>query len=281
MNLINQINKLILQIMQKFYLLLSLILILTASCSEFSKIQKSDSITQKLEAGIKYYKSKDYYKAATLLDEVVPLLKGKAEAEDAQYYQAMTYYDDKQYVMSAYYFKDFFETYPRSARAEECSFLHAKSLYKDSPRHDLDQTVTEEAIQAFQSFLTRYPQSTFLDEVNKLTDELNKKIEFKEYENAKLFFNIKNYKSAVVVFNNFLDKYPESEYGDEIAYNRIMAQFHLAKFSVEGLKKKNRFLDTIEFYQSFIDKYPNSRYKKAAESIYDICNRFISFQVKA
>ncbi len=267
--------------MTKNFLLLFLwIFLLATSCSKFSKIQKSDSVSKKLEAGIAYYNKKDYYKAATLLDEIVPLLKGKQEAEDAQYYQAMTYFQDKQYVMSAYYFKDFNETYPRSARAEECAFLHAKSLYFDSPRHDLDQTTTLEALTALQSFANRYPSSTFLQEVNTLSDELNEKIEFKDYENAKLFYNIKNYKAAVVTFNNFLDKYPESEYGEEIAYLRIQSQFQLAKQSVEGIKKKNRYLDTIEYYHNFIDRYPNTKFKKPAEVIYDLCNKFISDQVK-
>jgi outer membrane protein assembly factor BamD len=249
-----------------------LMLMLLTSCSKFNKLQKSTDLTLKANAGIEYYKKKDYYKASVLLDEVVPLLKGKGEAEEAQYYQAYTYYADKQYIMSSYYFKDFTETYPRSIHAEECAFLHAKSLYKDSPRHDLDQTNTIEAVKSFQIFANRYPKSTYLEEANKCTDELNKKLEVKAFENAKLFYKISNYKSAVVAFSNFLEKYPDSENSEEIAFLKIDAQYYLARNSVEGPKKKSRFQEAIEFYHEFIDKYPSSKYKRSAENIYDQCN---------
>lgn len=257
-------------------ILFALLCLLLGACSDFNKLQKSDNVQLKVKRGIEYYKKKDYYKASVLLDEVVPLLKGREEAEDAQYYQAFTYFDDKQYVMSAYYFKEFGETYPRSERAEECGFMQAKSLYMDSPRYDLDQTNTFDALQVFQKFANKYPQSRFIEEANKLTDELNKKIEHKDYDNAKLFHKIKNYKSAVVTFSNFLEKYPDSEYSEEIAYLKIDAQYNLAKQSIEGVKQKNRFVEAIEFYHDFIDKYPSSRYKRVAENIYDYCTRQVS-----
>jgi outer membrane protein assembly factor BamD len=250
--------------------------VFSAGCSNFAKIQKSDNIVLKAQTGIEYYKKKNYYKASVLLDEVVPLMKGRAEAEDAQYYQAFTYYDDKQYVLSAYHFKEFCETYPRSPHVEECAFLYAKSLYKDSPNFDLDQTNTIEAIQAFQAFANKYPTSKYLFEANKTTDDLNKKLEVKDYENAKLFYRIGNYKSAIVAFSNFLEKYPVGDFSEEITFLKIEAQYNLAKVSVEGPKKRTRFLEAIEFYHDFIDKYPSSRFKKSAESIYDYCNRQVT-----
>ena len=272
---------LVLQIMRNInrYILFLLISAAISACSDFAKIQKSDNVAQKAQAGIDYYKKKNYYRASILLDEVVPLMKGKAEAEETQYYQAYTYYDDKQYVLSAYHFKEFCETYPRSVHVEECSFLQAKSLYKDSPNHDLDQTNTFDAIEAFQSFANKYPTSKYLFEANTLTDELNKKLELKDYENAKLFYRIGNYKSAIVAFSNFLEHYPTGDYSEEITFLKVEAQYNLAKVSVEGLKKRTRFLEAIEFYHDFIDKYPESKYKKVAENIYDFCNRQVSKEV--
>ncbi|HEY8400045.1 MAG TPA: outer membrane protein assembly factor BamD [Cytophagaceae bacterium] len=249
-----------------FYLSFALVF---ASCSDFSKIQKSNNLEEKLAAAMKYYEKKDYYKAGLLLDEITPLLKGRQDAEKAQFYHAYTYYHQKQYIMSAYYFKDFVETYPRSDRAEEAMFMYAKSLYLDSPPYNLDQTNTYDAMEALQAFVTRFPNSAYMPEANKLSDEMREKLEYKDYVNCKIYNKIGNYKSAVVAFQNFLDAYPTSKYAEEISFLQIQAQYNLAKNSVQGKKQQDRYYDVIEYYHDFIDKYPKSKYKKEAESMFD------------
>lgn len=254
-------------------IILFIILAGLASCSKFNKLVKSTDTTKKLEAAIAFYKKKDYYKAATLLDEIVPMLKGKEEGETAQYYQAFTYYDDKQYVMSGYYFKEFYDEYKRSDKAEQCYFMYAKSLYNESPQYNLDQESTTAAINGLQAFANRYPTSTYMPEANKISEELNKKLELKDYENTKLYYKIRNYKSAVISLSNFLGKYPQSIYHEEMMYLKIKAQHDLARKSIEGKKKKDRYLDAMEFYLEFIDKHPNSKLRKDAEALYVTCER--------
>lgn len=247
----------------------------TVACSNFNKLVKSTDVNKKLEAAIAFYKKKDYYKAAVLLDEIVPMLKGKEEGETAQYYQALTYYDDKQYVMSGYYFKEFYDAYPRSEKAEQCYFMYAKSLYNDSPQYNLDQENTTAALVGMQAFANRFPSSTYMPEANKITEEINKKLEYKDYENTKLYYKIRNYKSAVISLSNFLEKYPESIYHEEIMYLKFRAQYDLAKKSIEGKKKKDRYIDAMEFYLEFIDKHPTSKLRKEAEFHYAICEKEI------
>jgi outer membrane protein assembly factor BamD len=247
-----------------------------SACTKFNKLTKSSDVDAKLKASVAYYEKKDYYKAATLLDEIVPMLKGREEGEKAQYYQALTYYADKQYVMSGYYFKEFYETYLRSEKAEECYFMYGKSLSNDSPDFNLDQESTTGALTALQNFANRYPSSKFMPEANKITDELNKKLEYKDYQNTKLFYKIRNYKSAVISFENFIAKYPESKYNEEAMFLKFNAQYDLAVRSVEGKKKKDRYIDAMEFYLEFIDKHPNSKYKKQAEQLYANCQKEIN-----
>lgn len=252
-------------------ILFTLLIAVAFSCSKFNKLVKSTDINKKLEAGIEFYKKKDYYKAAILLDEVVPLLKGKEEGEKAQYYQAMTYYDDKQYVMSGYYFKEFYDAYPRSDKAEQCYFLYAKSMYNDSPQYNLDQESTTSALVGMQAFANRFPESKYMEEANKITQEINIKLELKDYENTKLYYKIRNYKSAVIALGNFMEKYPESQYFEEMMYLKFVSQYDLAKRSVEGKKKKDRYIDAMGYYLEFLDKYPNSKLKNDAEWRYALC----------
>jgi len=244
----------------------------TLSCSKFEKIRNSNDLSKRLEAAYGYYEEGEYYKAQVLFDETLPLLKGSEAAEKASFYRAQSYYQQKQYVLSAYYFKEFYDLYTRSDRAEESLYMAAKSLYNDAPRYNLDQTSSHDALRAFQKFVNRYPKSQYLEEVNQLTDEINKKLERKAFDKARLYYDLgKNnnihYKSAVIAFGAFMKQYPSSGYVEEASWLQINSQFKLAQVSVTA-KQEERYLEAIEFYENFVDQYPNSKFKKEAEQIY-------------
>jgi len=258
--------------MNKYWLILFVFagLLLGTSCSKFSKLQKSGSLDEKLAAAIAYYKSEDYFKAGTLLEEILPLVRGRAEAEEATFYLAYTHFQQDEYIMSSYYFKEFYQTYPRSEHTEEATYMHAKSMYMDSPQYNLDQTNTEGAVKYLQEYANKYPEGKYMEEATKLLDELSAKLRLKSYENSKLYFKTHNYKSAVVAVKSFIDMYPDSEYTEEMYFVRFESQYYLAKHSVEH-KQLDRYYEAIDFYHNFVDKYPSSKYVKDAEELYGDC----------
>lgn len=249
-----------------FLLLLSALLL--GSCSGYQKLLKSDDVNKKYTAAIKYYDEGDFFKAGTLLEELIPLLRGRPEAEKAQFYFANTNFRQRNYTLASYYFKSFFETYPNSTFAEEASFMYAKSLFRDSPEFELDQTNTFTALEAIQDFLNRYPTSQFRPETESMSQELQKKLDIKAFESARLYYQLRYYQSAVVAFTAFQQQFPASVYNEEAAYLKVAAQYYYAKESVEQ-KQRERYLEAIAFYQSFIDTYPQSKNLKQAESFYD------------
>lgn len=247
------------------------LLVLTISCSKFRKIQKSDDWKVKYEAAINYYERGergDYYKAAVLFEEILPVIRGSKEAEQAQFYYAYAHYYQKQYILSAHYFKTFMETYSRSERAEEAMFMYAYSLYLTSPVIDLDQTSTYEAIQALQDFINKYPQSEYRERATNIIDSLQVKLEKKAYDNAKLYYKLGRYQAAIVAFDNFQYDYPDSELVEEIMFLKVETQYNYANESIRA-KQKERFQEVISFYQEFVDDYPESEYIKEAENFYD------------
>lgn len=253
-----------------FFLILSAVC--TFSCSKFEKIRTSEDIDKRLEGAYAYFDEGDYYKAQVIFDETLPLLKGKESEQKASYYRALSYYKQKQFILSAYYFKEFYDTYTRSERAEEALYMAAKSLYNDIPRFNLDQTSSYDALKAFQKFANRYPQSSRIEEVNKMTDEINEKLEVKAFEKAKLYYSLGQnnniyYKSAVIAFEAFRKQYPSSSLNEQAAWLQIDSQYRLAGASVTA-KQEERYLEAIEFYEKFVDEYPESKYLKEAESIY-------------
>jgi len=259
--------------MVKKYIFIGFVVLLgLSSCGKFEKFRKSASLPVKYKAALDYYKKKEFDKAGILLDEILPLMKGDSTQELATYYQAYCDFNLGNYTLANSHFKKFSEVFSRSEYAEEAIYMAAFSMYKDSPNYNLDQTGTLVALNETQSYLNNYPDTKFKEECNNIIKELRKKLERKAYEKAKLYyktspFNVMNLRSSVIEITNFQKEYPDSDYNEEMAYYKVIAQYSLAESTIES-KQKERFTDASKFYLELVDKYPQSAYIKLTEDMY-------------
>lgn len=248
--------------------LVVLVAIGLGSCSEFRKIQKSTDWQAKYQAALAYYEQEEYYKASVLLDQVLPVIKGTIDGEKATFLRAYAYYHQGQFILSASYFQEFVRVYSRSDYALEAAYLQAHSLYMQSPDYNLDQSSTYDAINAFQTFLNRNPYSEYAPRATAMIDELQEKLEYKDFENARHYYKLERWEAARVAFETFQDEFPDSHHVEEVMYLAIDAEFSYAKASIRA-KQKERYQKTVELYEQFVDKYPKSTFIRDAESRYD------------
>ncbi|MEM6643017.1 MAG: outer membrane protein assembly factor BamD [Bacteroidota bacterium] len=248
-------------------ILLMLMVPAIVGCSKFRKIQKSGDWKVKYEAALEYYENKDYHRAELLLDEIRPIIRGTAEAELAEFTLAYCYYEQRQYILSSHHFEEFIRIYGRSEYLIEATYMHAYSLFLQSPDYQLDQTVTYQSIAAMQNFINSYPNSEYAEDADKTIDEMQVKLEKKAYNECKLYYRMRRYKSALVVYDNFKNDFPDSKYQEEVAFLKMQTSFDLAKQSIRSIQRE-RYQETIDIYLSFLDKYPQSEYLKDAEEIY-------------
>jgi outer membrane protein assembly factor BamD len=243
------------------------LLIIAASCSKFRRIQKSEDWRVRYEAGLNYYAKKDYYRAALLFEDILPIVRGLPEGEKVEFYLAYCQYYEKTYLLASNQFKIFYETYGRSQLAEEAHFMYAYSLYTSAPSSNLDQSEGVEAMDAMQVFLNKYPESKFLDRAAEVITVCQSKLEEKGFENARQYLKLRSYQASIIAFDNFRKNFPDSKYLEEIAYLKFIAQYRFAERSFDDLQAK-RFKIAIEFYQELVDSYPSSRFVKEAEKMY-------------
>lgn len=249
-------------------LLISILAIISVSCSEFRQLQKSDDWKAKFEGAMRYYEEGDYYRAIALFEEIMPLTRGKSEGEQAQFYYAYAHYNDNQFILSSHYFKTFYETYSRSTLANEAQFMYAYSLYQSSPVYNLDQTSTKEAIVAFQAFINRNRDSKYVTEANQILRELQIKLETKAYHGSKLYHKIGVLNSALTAFDNFSINYPDSKFNAELQFLKIETSFQMAEQSIPS-KKKERYRNVITLYEEYVEDYPESVWVESAVKYYD------------
>lgn len=222
---------------------------------------------EKYEMAYAMFKDGKYLQALTLFEQVLPKYKLTPKGEDIYYHYAYCHWKLKDYYLSGFYFKQFVKQYPNSKFAEECSFLAAMSLVRVSPEFSLDQTDTYIALDEIQIFIDEYPFSARIDTCNKIMDALRAKLELKQYNYAKLYYKMENYKASYTALHAALQQYPNTEYREEMLYMMLNSAHKLAENSV-SYKKLDRYEETRKVYHKFAARYPESKYIKKAETIF-------------
>ena len=275
--------------MRKVLVLTLVVALAGVSCSDFNKAVKASgegAVGIKMAVAEKYYavgaagtapgatrkqkrrSSGGYERALPLLEELTSLTRGDTLFERVSYLYSKSYFGIKDYVLGGYYLENFSKTFPTSKYAEECSFLSAMCQYKESPEHELDQSATTAAIDQFQLFLSQYPNTGLTDSCNTLIDQLRRKLEMKEHAGAMQYVKTRHYEAAGIALRNFVKKWPNSGFREEVLYSILLTDHDLALNSVD-VKKAQRLAEGMRSFDTFADAFPESDRLKAAEGLRD------------
>lgn len=249
--------------MKKIIALLVLVFAISSCKQKFDVAMKSADKNLILETANEYFANKKWQQAIALYERLPNLVAGTDDAKTVIFNTAYANYYDKQYRVAGHHFKNFSVTFPDDPRAEEAAYMSALCYYEGSYDYNLDQANTQSAINELQNFLNRYPNSERGKNINELIDELSYKIEFKAYEHARQYYNMAEYVSADITFENFLQDYPATKLRSK-AYDYIMkSKYHLAMHS-KYAKKEDR-LNAALAYTKFVEKeLPETNYAKTA-----------------
>ncbi len=240
--------------------------LLLTGCSKYQKVLKNPDPNKKLEMAQYYYNKKDYYRAATLFEQLQDNFNGTAMAEKVMYYSAYCNFGLRGYTLAGYQFKTYFENFPTGQWAEECLYMNAYCQFLESQNYYLDQTDTHKANEAIKLFVSVYPESKYVSECNVLLDKLRSKLSMKAYKNAKLYYNIGEYKSSIVALQNVIKDFPEVPQKEELDFLTLKSYYLLADNSIDS-KKIERYKDALEFYNYFSAEYAGSKYLNEAKTL--------------
>lgn len=246
-----------------------------SSCSSFDKIMKSRDYEYKYQMALKYYEVKDHYHYLTLFESLQHIYRSTLRSDTVEFYICQGNYYQGDYMLAGYYYDRFRKTFTRSPFTEEAEYMYAYCYYKSSPRPTLDQANTRIAISAFAEYLSKYPNSKRKPEINTLIQELNDRLMEKSYLSSKLYYDIGNYKSAIVALRNSINEFPSSKYREEQMYLILNSAYLLANNSVPE-KRRERLQNTIDEYFNFAGEFPNSKYIGSAKHMYEQTNKALN-----
>ncbi|MBL6603805.1 MAG: outer membrane protein assembly factor BamD [Bacteroidetes bacterium] len=243
--------------MYRVFFLVSITFLLL-SCNDYQKLLNStENEVEKYTAAENYYNNGEYRRANALIEQIIPSYRGKPQGERLVYFFANSYFETKLYYSAAIQFENFIKSYPNSQRIQEAYFMEAKSYFMLSPLYSLDQDDTFIAVDKFQVFINRFPNSEYVSEALELMDELQNKLEKKDFEISKQYYTIRDYNSAIKSIDNFIADNPGTIFREEALYYKWLSQYEIAINSIES-RIVERVTELERSLDNFLRYYPDT-----------------------
>lgn len=244
-------------------------------CGPFNKLLKSGDNDKIYAEGRALLDQAKYNRAIMCFEQVQPYFAGTVREDSLAYYMAYAHFKNDDFMTSTELLDEFRRKYTRSQFLEDVEGMYALSYYYLSPEPMRDQTTTTQALTAIQEFLGRYPNSTRRAAFEQMVRELNQKQYDKVFINAKTYYTIGRYKSAVPALKNALKKYPDTPHREELMYLIVKSSYELAHNSIESLQR-DRYMSMMDSYYSFVAEYPESKHVKELNRMLQEAKKYIA-----
>ena len=263
---------------------LCLVILLTGCASEFNNVYKAADNSYKYEQAKQCFAMGKFDQAATLLSELVTVLKGKTTAQESLYMLGMAQYCNRDYESASATFRKFYQSYPKGDYAEQASFYIGQSLFESMPDPRLDQSSTIGAINAYQNFMDIYPDSPLREQAQKRLFILQDNLIMKEYLSAELYYNLggyfgninanteSNYESCIITAQNALKTYPFTSMREKFSVLIMKSKYELAQNSSEE-KRIERYREAEDECYGFLNEFPESEECKTAQRYIERCRK--------
>lgn len=243
-------------------------LMLMSSCrSQFDTLLVSADVDTKYAAAKEFYETKKYKKSAAVFESLSMQTNGMEIDDSVRFYWAMSNYNLKDYVTAQANFESFCELYSRSPFSDQANFLRIDCMFRSTLRYELDQTPTNIALMSISEYMMNFPNSSYAGECEKMTKELQGRLDKKEFENAHLYYKMEDYIAARVALKNVLKDHPDNSYREEVMYYLTKSDFRYAQNSV-STKQHDRYMDFVDSYFNFVGEFAESRYRAELDQLY-------------
>lgn len=241
----------------------SIFVFLLASCAAKPKLPP----LQRYKEAMELYEKKEYANAASIFREIMIPLIGKNEEIEVRFYLGMCYYHKEQYLRAVDTFKEFFDLFPKAPKAEEALYLAGECLYKESPYSNLDQSITYEALDTLDLYMTSFIDGRYSDRVIKYITELKQKLAKKDFDNIYVFYNLGYFDATVKSCDHFLEDHSNSELCSEILYLKIHSLYKLYELNKLSTYALELHLDLLKSCVEFLVLHTDNKHREEIRNI--------------
>jgi len=218
-------------------------LIILVGCAGKKPIEKL-TLEERFKRGMEYLEKEKYYNAQQEFQIVVISGSHTELGDDAQFYLAESYFKNKEYILAISEYERLTRKMKYSEYVEQARWRICQAYVKESPKYFHDQNNTDKALQKLQEFIDEYPNSEYNDNAKKTIYKLRNKLAEKIYRSGELYIKLHAYDSAIVAFEDMLQKYYDTDWAEQ-AYVGIIQSYSLMNNREEAEKYFNDNSDKI------------------------------------
>lgn len=260
--------------MNRTSVVLLLISLAFISCRSQDLIRPGDTLEVAYDKAFSQFQNENYSQAADAFETVISIGRGTTMGQDAQFYLSESYFISERYLLAATEYQRYVQFHPNSERRQEAEFKEALSYYHLSPRFRLDQTYTNQAINGFRLFLSRYPDSEFSEQSAEYITELLDKLARRDYNAAEFYMRTNRFDAAAIYYNQIIDRFPGSSMAEESLVKQIEAYILYAENSVPA-RQEERYEKALDSYSTYLQLFPQGENRSKAEDLYDTATRHL------
>lgn len=233
--------------------------VIACSCLFLPGCGSSDEVVnmgaeERFNLGKRLFDEEDYLEAINEFQIVKLQFQGSSVADDAQFYMGESHFQRGEYLLAIEDFRTLRRNMASSPLVPAARFQTGMCYYMLSPRSNLDQTYTRQAIDEFQAFVEYYPTDERREEAEEKIRELNTKLAKKLFESAEQYMKLGYYRSATYYFNYVYQQHHDSPYAEPALVGKI-----------HSLVERKRFDEAREEIDHFLERYPSSEYLNEVE----------------
>jgi outer membrane protein assembly factor BamD len=161
-------------------------------------------------------------------------------------------------VLAIAEFQEFLSFYPTHPRADYAQYKLSLAHFRQMRAPQRDQTETRETVKELETFLVRYPNSSYAPEVRNRLREAKDRLSEAEFEVGRFYYRIHWYPGAIDRLSALLKD-------DPTFTSRDAAYFYLG----ESLMVVSRKAEALPLYEKLVTEFEQSEYLTQAKKRID------------
>ena len=161
-------------------------------------------------------------------------------------------------VLAIAEFQEFLSFYPPHPRADYAQYKLGLAHFRQMRAPQRDQSETRDTVREFETFLTRYPNSSYAPEVRNRLREAKDRLSEAEFEVGRFYFRIHWYPGAIDRLTALMKEDPTFTARDGVYF-----------FLGESLIKVSRPAEALPLYEKLITEFDQSQYLVEAKKRID------------
>ncbi|MBN1326968.1 MAG: outer membrane protein assembly factor BamD [Candidatus Cloacimonetes bacterium] len=233
--------------MRRFLPLFMTLILCFSACSR-NRISKSMPVEEKMRIGNEYFAAEKYHKAIPYFTEVVLDRKAAFTAE-AQMKLAECYFYQNKFMSARFEYEELIRLFKKYPQINEAYFKIGVCYYQESlsPHYTQEETIL--AMNAFQTFIEKFPLDDKKLEAYDYIQKCQYKLLEKTFYNGYAYYKLFDYSSALMYFDEITSQQLMDELDKKALY--YSARIYLTRKDEENIEKvltkmKNRYPESEE-----------------------------------